>query len=184
MHPGGDLFHGKFRGVGDDTWAYGVAMKHLGRWLTVLLVLVFSLTGCMTHYPADPYGTLDRVSGGVLRVGAIHNEPYVSVKDGEPTGEEVRLVEEFANTLDARIEWTTASEEHLVTEMEHGQLDLLIGGMTMDTQWQNKVGLTRPYKETTNEYGETGKHVMAVARGENAFLLELDQFLQSSGDQS
>ncbi|MBD2765707.1 transporter substrate-binding domain-containing protein [Kocuria carniphila] len=159
-------------------------MRYASRWLMVLLVLVFSLTGCVTHYPTDPHGTLDRVSGGVLRVGAIHNEPYVSVTDGEPTGEEVRLVEDFATALDARIEWTTASEEHLVTEMEHGQLDLLVGGMTMDTQWQQKVGLTRPYNQTTNEYGETEKHVMAVANGENAFLLKLDQFLQGSGDQS
>ncbi|MEX3600191.1 transporter substrate-binding domain-containing protein [Kocuria carniphila] len=159
-------------------------MKNVIRWLMVLLVLTLSLTGCVTHYPADPYGTLDRVSGGVLRVGTIHNEPYVSITEGEPTGEEVRLVEEFADTLGARIEWTTASEEHLVTEMEHGQLDLLIGGMTMDTEWQKKVGLTRPYKETVNAYGETEKHVMAVVNGENAFLLELDQFLQSSGGQS
>ncbi|MDO5368191.1 transporter substrate-binding domain-containing protein [Kocuria sp.] len=159
-------------------------MKNVIRWLMVLLVLTLSLTGCVTHYPADPYGTLDRVSGGVLRVGTIHNEPYVSITEGEPTGEEVRLVEDFADTVDARIEWTTASEEHLVTDMEHGQLDLLIGGMTMDTQWQKKIGLTRPYNETTNEYGETEKHVMAVPNGENAFLLELDQFLQSSGDQS
>ena len=41
-----------------------------------------------------------------------------------------------------------------------------------------------PYKETVNAYGETEKHVMAVVNGENAFLLELDQFLQSSGGQS
>lgn len=184
MHPTRDLFHGKFPDVGKGTLAYGVAMKKVIRWLTVLLVLAMSLTGCVTHYPADPHGTLDRVTDGVLRVGATHDEPFVSVEGSEPAGDEVRLVEEFADTLGARIEWTTASEEHLVTEMEHGQLDLLIGGMTMDTEWQKKVGLTRPYKETVNAYGETEKHVMSVVNGENAFLLELDQFLQSSGGQS
>lgn len=184
MHPIRDLFHGKFPDVGKGTLAYGVAMNKVVRWLMVPLLLSFSLTGCVTHYPADPHGTLDRVSGGVLRVGAVHNEPFVSIHGDKPTGEEVRVVEEFADSLDAEVEWTTAGEEHLVKEMEHGQLDLMIGGITKDTQWQKKVGLTRPYKETVNEYGETEKHVMAVANGENAFLLTLDEFLQSQEGQS
>ena len=159
-------------------------MKSVLSRLMLTIGLIFVMTGCVTHYPADPNGTLDRVTNGVLLVGATPNEPFVSTEGGEPTGEEVRLVEDFADTLNARIEWTIASEEHLVTDVEHGQLDLLIGGMTKDTEWQKKLGLTRPYKETVNEYGETEKHVMAVANGENAFLLELDQFLQAHGGQS
>lgn len=184
MHPRGDLFQGKYPGVGNGTLAYGGAMKSVIRLLIVSLIAGLSLTGCATHYPADPHGTLNRVTGGVLRVGAVHDEPFVSTKGEQPTGDEVRLVEDFANTLDADIEWTTASEEHLVADIEHGQLDLMIGGMTDKTEWQQKVGLTRPYRTTTNDHGETEKHVMAVRNGENAFLLELDQFLQSHGDQS
>lgn len=152
--------------------------------LVVTLGLLLALTGCATHYPADPDGTLDRVSGGVLRVGVTPHEPFVSVTDGQPAGDEVRLVEDFADSLGATIEWTTASEEHLVSELEHGDLDLMIGGITKDTQWQKKVGLTRPYRETVNDYGEKEKHVMAVVNGENAFLLKLDQFLQSQGNAS
>ena len=143
-----------------------------------------SLTGCVSHYPTDPHGTLDRVTGGVLRVGASHNEPFVSTQGEKPTGDEVRLVEDFADSLGAEIEWTTASEEHLVTEIEHSQLDLMISGMTDKTEWQQKVGLTRPYRTTVNNHGKKEKHVMAVRNGENAFLLELDQFLATQAEQS
>lgn len=184
MHPHLDLFQGKYRGVGNGTLAYGGAMKSVIRLLMVSLIAGLSLTGCVSHYPTDPHGTLDRVTGGVLRVGAVHNEPFVSTTGGEPTGAEVRLVEDFAGSLGAELEWTTASEEHLVTDIEHGQLDLMISGMTDTTEWQQKVGLTRPYRTTVNDHGEKQKHVMAVRNGENAFLLELDRFLQSHGDRS
>lgn len=152
-------------------------MKISIRWLTICAAVLLALTGC-ANYPADPDHTLQRVTHGTLRVGVSHNEPYTSVTGPSPSGSEVDLVEQYARTLDAKIEWTEGGEEDLVTRMEKGQLDLVIGGLTKDTPWQKKVGLTRPYAETTNEFGQTEKHVLAIPLGENAFLLNLDRFLQ------
>lgn len=147
------------------------------------VVLVLVTTGCAAHYPADPHGTLERVTGSVLRVGISHNEPFVSVAGPAPSGREVELVEDYATTLDAEVEWTADGEEELVDQLEHGQLDMMIGGLTAKTPWQQKVGLTRPYTEATDEFGQRQKHVMAVRMGENAFLLDLDEFLQDQEGQ-
>lgn len=151
----------------------------------VLAALVAALVvcGCVAHYPADPAGSLRLVTGGTLRVGVSHNEPFASVTGDEPSGREVELVQAYAATLNAEVEWTVGGEEELVNRLEHGRLDLLIGGLTKKTPWKNKVGLTKPYAETIDEFGQQHKHVMAVRKGENAFLLDLDEFLQSRGEQ-
>lgn len=150
------------------------------RALVVGVALLLALTACRP-YPADPRGTLGRVTGGVLRVGAVHNEPYVSVAGPTPTGTEVDLVLGYAEQVGAEVAWTTGNEGELVTRVEHGQLDLVVGGITKDTPWQKKVGLTRPYATSVDEFGTKRQHVMAVRRGENAFLLDLDRYLQQHG---
>ena len=159
----------------------GLVVRKLVIGLGVVLVLV--TTGCAAHYPADPHGTLERVTGSVLRVGISHNEPFVSVAGPEPSGREVELVEDYATTLDAEVAWTADGEEELVDQLEHGDLDMVIGGLTNKTPWKKKVGLTRPYTQTTDEFDQTEKHVMAVRKGENAFLLDLDEFLQAQKGQ-
>jgi polar amino acid transport system substrate-binding protein len=146
--------------------------------LCVALILLLP-TGC-SGFPADPNGTLDRVRGGLLRVGASHNEPWVEIVEGaEPSGIEPDLVRRFASNLQARIEWRFGGEEALMADLEHGQLDLVIGGLTAESPWSEKAAITKPYAEVRNEYGETEKHVMAAQYGENAFLLELEKFLLS-----
>ena len=137
------------------------------------------LTGC-SSFPADPDGTLDRVRGGVLRVGVSHNEPWVQVvQETEPSGIEPELVQRFATTLQATIEWQPGGEEALMTDLEHGRLDLVIGGLTAESPWTDKAAITKPYAEMRSREGETEKHVMAAPLGENAFLLELEKFLLS-----
>ncbi len=140
------------------------------------------MTGC-TSIPADPDGTLDRVTGGELRVGVSHHPPWVVVPEsGEPAGHEADLVREFAETLDASVEWVALGEEALMLHLENGRLDLVIGGLTSDTPWTDSAGVTRPYRESTNDLGQTVQHVMAVPLGENAFLVELETFLHENGE--
>lgn len=140
------------------------------------------LTGCGVTVPTDPDGTLDRVSAGTLRVGATANGGWVDLRVGEdPVGIEPELVSSFASTLDADVVWSLGSEEALVGDLENGDLDLVIGGLTSRTPWSEKAGTTRPYTESTDEQGATVEHVMLVRRGENRFLFELDAFLLGSG---
>jgi polar amino acid transport system substrate-binding protein len=154
------------------------------RWRVTLLVAVVAalLAGCGVTIPTDPEGTLERVTGGTLRVGVSPNPPWTEVaQDAEPTGTEVGLVKEFAATLPAEVSWTVGGEEALVKGLEEGDLDLVIGGLTADTPWEKHVAVTMPYAEGTGPDGERIKLVMAAPPGENAYLLRLEKFLLSRG---
>jgi polar amino acid transport system substrate-binding protein len=143
------------------------------------LLLLPLLAGC--HFPDDPDGTLDRVQNGRLRAGLSARDPWTRLVDGKPAGPEARLVEDFAAELNARVEWTVGSESDLLAALEERRLDLVVGGFTDDTPWEKRVALTEPYLELESG-GRTEKHVLAVAPGENRWLLRLEEFLRDKGD--
>jgi ABC-type amino acid transport substrate-binding protein len=139
--------------------------------------LAVTLAGCGLQVPADPHGTVQRVEGGTLRAGATELAPWVEMDaDGEPTGREPELVEAFAGTLDADVEWVTGSEAHLLSALERGEIDMVVGGFLDDTPWTDRGAVTRPYTERQTKQG-VEKHVMIVRMGENALLTELETFL-------
>lgn len=144
---------------------------------SVAAAIVLSLTACGAQIPSDPHGTLDRARDGVMRVGVTDNAPWVELGEGaEPSGTEPGLIEDFAEMLGSEIDWTVASEAVLLDALEHGELDVVIGGFLDDTPWAEKGAVTLPYVETTSGEGKE-KHVMIVRMGENAFLVALEQFL-------
>jgi ABC-type amino acid transport substrate-binding protein len=154
-------------------------MKHRIQFATAALVLAIGLSGCAMSFPADPDGTLDRVSGGTLRVGLSPNGEWADITDdGTASGLEVRLVEEFAETIDAEVAWVEGGEEQLFSQLHEGALDMVVGGLTDKTPWVNKGAITKPFTEVSTSSG-VEKHVMAAAMGENAFLLALERFLLS-----
>jgi len=143
-----------------------------------LLLTAALLAGCSGGFPADPDGTLERVTGDALRVGVTANPPWTEVEDGvPPSGLEAEIVTEFAESLDAEVDWTTGSEETLVGDLEAGELDLVIGGLTGRSPWSAQAALTTPYTTVPDEHGEPEPHVMAAPLGENAFLVRLETFL-------
>jgi ABC-type amino acid transport substrate-binding protein len=145
----------------------------------VVFTLALTLGGC-AGIPADPEGTLARVSGGELRVGVTERTPWVELLEGgEPEGIEPELVRRFAEQLEAEVVWVEGSEQKLVDDLEHGVVDLVIGGIPAGTPWSEHAGVTRPYTSATDEHGQPHEPVMLVPTGENAFLLELDRFLLS-----
>ncbi|MEW1835334.1 transporter substrate-binding domain-containing protein [Microbacterium sp. NPDC079995] len=151
--------------------------------VAAILVVGFGLAGCGVR-PADADGTLERVtSGGVLRAGVSENPPWTSIgggepSNGEPTGSEVDLVEEFAAERGATVRWRTGTEEVLVDALHAGSLDVVVGGLTDGTPWKDDAAVTDVYRETTSPTGETEKHVMLTRAGENGFLMELEVFLR------
>lgn len=152
------------------------------RTMAVVTLLLVPLAGCGVTIPTDPDGTLDRVAREqVVRAGAAPNRDWVRVEGPDrPAGHEVRLVEEFAAGLGARVEWTVGTEEHLVTLLEEGDLDIAVGGFTDQNLWVDMAALTRPYAEVTVG-GTTEKHVMMLPLGENAWQSELEQWLDQHG---
>ena len=146
------------------------------------VVVACLLTACGVTIPTDPGGTLERVTGGTLRVGVSPNPPWTEVAQAvEPTGTEVDLVKEFAATLPAEVSWMVGGEEALIKRLEMGELDLVIGGLTADTPWEEYVAITKPYGEATGPDGKRIELVMAAPPGENAYLLRLEKFLLSWG---
>lgn len=155
----------------------------MGRALRSLAAITASaavLAGCAS-IPADPDGTLERVQGGVLRVGVTENAPWVELAGGgqsgvEPTGTEPALVVQFAQQQGATVQWTAGSEATLAQALEAGELDLVIGGLLEDTPWTEFGAATRPYATESTPEGDE-RHVMLAPLGENAFLVALESFL-------
>lgn len=154
--------------------------------LVALALVVAVLSGC--QFPRDPEGTLDRVSGGVLRVGVTPADPWVRLAaDGPPTGVEVELVRRFADTLGARVEWVEGSESDLMEALHGRQLDVVIAGLTRRSAWAKEAALTRPYlttqvviaapdQRTADELSEdlAGRRIAVEANSPEASKLEQD----------
>lgn len=112
------------------------------------VVLLAALLGSLVQgpWPRDPEGTLDRVRGGVLRVGVSESPPWTRVfDDGSVSGVEAVLVRRLAERLDARVRWRPGSESDLMAALEAGALDLVVGGLGSASPWQQQVALTTPY---------------------------------------
>ncbi|MBM7466677.1 hypothetical protein [Microbacterium esteraromaticum] len=144
------------------------------------LLLAIALSGCGISVPTDPDGTLEHVTGGELRIGASPDHGLVDIGTSTPSGPLPDLAGEFAKTLDASPEWTVGSEETLVGMLEAGDLDLIVGGFTEKTPWIDKAGITRGYSGIPGADGR--KIVMLVPLGENAFLSDLERFLDKEVD--
>lgn len=112
-----------------------------------LLVVAFTVALAACGIPKDPEGTLDRVRGGVLRVGALENAPWSSSPQ-DPAGVDVELVERLAKELDADVRWRFGTSDELLGAVEARALDLVVGGIAADDPWVPRIGASARYAET------------------------------------
>ncbi|MDQ3292584.1 MAG: transporter substrate-binding domain-containing protein [Bacteroidota bacterium] len=140
--------------------------------LYLLLLTMVLLTSACDNFPKDPDKTLTKIKNGTLLVGYTENPPWVIKTQTEPSGAEAQLVKKFAKTQGAEIKWVNDTEQDLFQKLEKRELHLVIGGFTDKNTWKSKISFTRPYLERQKE-----KHVMAVLKGENAFVVALETFL-------
>ncbi|MDY0828048.1 hypothetical protein SK224_02795 [Microbacterium sp. BG28] len=139
----------------------------------MVVTLAAALAGC--GVPADPDGSLDRITGGVLRAGASPSGDLVVVDGGEVSGVLPEVVEDFAASRDARVEWTVDSEEDLVDDLASGRLDVAVGGMTAQTPWAEQVSVTRAYPDLPGANG--ADVVLLLPMGENGLQAAIERFL-------
>ena len=60
------------------------------RALVAVAAMVLVIASCQGAFPADSQGTLERATGGELRVGVSENPPFTGVApDGAVSGSEV-----------------------------------------------------------------------------------------------
>lgn len=145
---------------------------------SVVLFLGLFLINCGV-FPRDSAGTLDRVSGGEVRVGVVNHPPWVRVEGHQVTGIEPTLIERWAQQLDSRVLWRPGAESDLVEALHRRELDVVAAGLQGDSPYGSQVALTQPYLRIQERYGSTKTHVLAVMPGESALLLSLDRFLAS-----
>ena len=119
----------------------------------VAICSLLLITAC--DIPRDPEGTLQRVRGGTMRVGVADHDPWVILgAGGVPVGGvEVALVEEFARSIDAEIEWFDGSVEELVGALHTRSLDLVIGGLNGKSPFALDATFTHPYLTTFTTVG-------------------------------
>ena len=157
-----------------------LSRRHHFSVVALVVAAAFVLSAC--EVPRDPESTLDRVSGGTMRVGVSHNPPWVNLDGTEPTGVEVELVEAFAAELNADVEFYEGATDDLAAAIHVRELDLVIAGLTATTTLSSEITVTHPYLTTAVVVGVppesdvrediTGLEV-AVERGtEAAGLLE------------
>ena len=137
-----------------------------GGWLVMLLMI-----SC-DNYPKDPDNSLEKIRNGIMVVGYSENPPWVVKTGSEPNGIEAGLIKGFARTLGARVKWQNDSEQDLFEKLEKKELHLVIGGLTNKNSWKSKISFTKPYLKLGKK-----KYVMAVLKGENAFVLQLEKYL-------
>jgi polar amino acid transport system substrate-binding protein len=145
--------------------------------MRMVAVLVLCLGAAACGLPRDAAGTLKRVRGGVIRVGVIENPPWVMDVSGDPQGVEPALVKTLAAELGAQVQWTRGPEHDLMRALHERRLDLVAGGLDDTVPWAKGVALTRPY------YRDERRHVLAAPRGENAWLVRIEEHLHRAEPQ-
>lgn len=140
----------------------------------IAAVLWLALAGCGERLPRDPERTTARVAeAGVLRVGVTEQPPWVVKRDGRPAGIEAALIERFAAARRAQIAWVWGQQEALFAQLARFELDLVIGGIREETEWSERIGLTRTRSDVAD-----AAPVIAVPPGENGWLGEVERFLK------
>lgn len=135
--------------------------------------LCVSLLSACGAIPADSIGTLDRARDGELVVGVSAHQPWTEVSDsGEYSGSEVDLIEGFAESIGADVQWCAAPESVLAAKIKGDQLDVVIGGLTSTSPWSTHMAFTRPYTKVDGE-----SMVMGTRLGENELLVALERYL-------
>lgn len=140
---------------------------------SMLLFIGISLSAC--GLPRDPARTSEFVRGSAMRVGVVHNPPWVIDHGDRVDGVEARLAASIAVAMGTRIEWVREPEFELMDRLLKREIQLAIGGFEATLPWAKEIAFTRPYVKTPDGVG----HVIAAPPGENAWLLAIDRILHS-----
>jgi hypothetical protein len=127
--------------------------------------------------PRDSNEALERVRGGVLRVGLIEHPPWTIVDGGKVSGIEAHILQQWASQLNAEVAWRRGNIDELVEALHRREIDVLAAGLHQKTPYAPKLAMTQPYVEIDDEHGGTQRMVLAVTPGESALLFDLDKFL-------
>jgi len=136
---------------------------------TFLLAAALLASGC-DAIPADPDGTLERIrSERLFRVGLIASDAPA------PDGAAV-LLRRLSLATGAKAAVERGPAEALLTKLEDGGLDLVLGEFAEKSPWAAQVTLTDPI-------GPAGAIILAAAarNGENAWIALVHREARAAG---
>lgn len=123
--------------------------------------------------PRDPEDTLANIERtGILRIGRSATSDTAAAK-------RERAVASIAGSLGARLEVREESEQALLQALQAFELDLVAIDLSPDNPWSEGVAFSQPYAQVAVPGGEVVPRVLALPPGENAWLLRVDQILDS-----
>ncbi|HEX8240699.1 MAG TPA: hypothetical protein VF574_13255 [Allosphingosinicella sp.] len=131
------------------------------------LCAALTLAAC-DRLPMDPDGTLDRVrSEGRFRVGLIATGPK------SDRGPEKAFLAGIVRATGARPVVKQGASEPLLLDLEDGDLDLVIGPLSSESPWVERVALLDPLGAVA---GPHEVEVTPIARnGENRWIMLLER---------
>jgi polar amino acid transport system substrate-binding protein len=109
-------------------------------------LVALAVAGC--GIPRDPEGTFERVTGDVLSVGVVEAPPWAFREGDEAAGIEVELVKDFAESIDADVEWYFGTESELFAALHVQEIQLVVGGIDSVGPFSKEAALTHPYVTT------------------------------------
>jgi polar amino acid transport system substrate-binding protein len=118
----------------------------------VACVVVAACGTAACGLPRDADGTLDRVRGGIVRVGVVVDTPWVTDSaggEGAAGGVEGALVQGIARDIGARVRWVRGTDESLLAALHERELDMVVGGLTTESPWKATLAFTKPYYTDT-----------------------------------
>ncbi len=110
-------------------------------------------------------------------MGVAEHEPWVRWEGDRAIGLEPELIEQWAQTLSARVTWRKDALAELVKALHRREIDVLAAGLEETTPYAPEVAASQPYLEAPDREGKKTPRVLAVTQGESALLLSLDRFL-------
>ena len=135
--------------------------------------MLLILTAC--GMPRDIEHTADDVEDrGYVRAGAVARAADPSSLDGgSPAGYEADVVTGYAESLGVEVRWEVGSESELMTALEEGELDIVVGGIESSSPWSKNVALSAPISRQGDR-----DVVAAVRQGENSWLLGFERYVE------
>src|SRR5215203_801124 len=127
------------------------------------------LAGC--DLPRDPEKTLETVQGQELRVGVL--------KFGQNADKDRPIVERLAASLGSKPVYVEGDAHALFEDLKRGHLHLVIGGVPESTPFAKELGLSKAVGPLHGAHEEENR-VMAVRPGENAFLLRVNEVIETA----
>ena len=136
--------------------------------IRIALPLLLLLASACSDFPRDSAGTSDRLQGGELWVGVTESAHADELRD---------LASALAKTHRATLRLEAGAVETLLTRVEAGELDLVVGDFDKHSPWAKRVTFSKPAAGADAPI----QAVAATRNGEHRWAMTVDKAIAARG---